>query len=202
MAGLATSYRFVDHSSVSFEPITKQGKLYVANLSPTLLILAPPVELVSSLESEAPFAYIRPVGEFATFLRDTEAFILDQCIKRKAEWFRKGLDDDALRHNFKSFFRDNDFKVKVADVAAFGVQKEPVGQEDIPVGKHVRCVLELSRICFGRQEFGAMWRLAQVREVEVPACMIQDERDDEDEPAGESVDECGGEPDADEHEFL
>ena len=201
-ACMASSYRSVDLTTLSFEPVAKQGKLYVANLSPALSVLTPPVELATPLDSDAPFAYVRPAGDFARFLHDVEAFVLDQCLKRKSEWFRKDLDDDALRNNFKSFFREGEFKVKVAgEVAAFGIKKEPIGPEDVRVGQQVRCVLELERVCFGRQEFGAMWRLVQVREVEVPACMIDDAAEDSDSGVSEDGRD-DDERDADEQEFL
>ena len=202
MAAPPSSYRAVDLSSLCFEPVAKQGKLYVANLGPPLQVLTPPVELVTAIEQ--PFAYVRPAGDFAAFLRRVEEVVLEESIRRKAEWFRKDIDDDALRHNFKSFFREGgDFKVKVAeDVCAFSLRKEPLGPEDVRVGQTVRCVLELGRVCFGRQEFGAMWRLVQAREVEVPPCLIAD--DDEGAQEDEQGSEQGGGEgdDADETEFL
>lgn len=187
----APSYKTIDLPSLSFEPVVKQNKLYVANLTNPVVIQTPPVALVSSLAEDVPFVYIRPTSEFAQFLKSVEAFVLEQSIRNRVDWFRKDLDADALRHNFKSFFREDDFKVKVTgDIASFNAAREPIGPEELDVGKQARCVLELTRICFGRQEFGAMWRLVQVREVVVPECMIDDaleeatsERSEDDEDA-------------------
>lgn len=195
----AAPYRTVDLASVEFEPVAKLNKLYVANLATPLTVLTPPVQLTTPIESDAAFAYIRPTGEFAQFLRDTEAHLLAQSIENKAAWFRKEVDDDALRHNFKSFFRDDEFKVKVDEqLAVFDAHKQPVGAEDLEAGVFARCVLELTRVCFGRQEFGAMWRLVQARVTSVPPCLIEDEAAEETEE-----EEDGDQPrDTDEQEFL
>lgn len=204
MASSAAYYTTVDLTAQAFEPLAKRNKLYVAALSPPLLVQTPPVELATSLgDADAPFAYLKPVGQFAEWLRSVEAWVVDTVIERKEEWLAsRGMDDDALRHNFKSFFRDEDggFKVKVEeDVAMFGVDASPAGVEEAVAGQSVRCVLELSRVCFGRQEFGAMWRLAQARLVDVPPCLIDDAAD-----AMADVDgsEDGAALDADEQEFV
>lgn len=205
MASPATYYTTVDLASLTFEPLAKLNSLYVAPLAQPLTVLTPPVELATSLgDGDEPFAYIRPIGRFADWLRGVEAWLLDECVRRKEEWFRKDIDDDALRHNFKSFFRDGgEFKVKVVpdEVAVFGVDKAPVGAEEATAGRHVRCVLDLSRICFGRQEFGAMWRLVQARLVDVPQCLIEDE-DEEDARDEDDASPDEAPADADEHEFL
>ncbi len=198
----AAYYTSVDLAAQAFEPLAKQNKLYVANLAPPLAVVTPPVQLASSLDAADDFAYLRPVGAFADWLQRAEAWVLDACIANKDAWFRKDVDDDALRHNFKSFFRDDTCKVRSAGVAVFGVDGAPAGIEEAVEGCHVRCVLELARVCFGRQEFGAMWRLVQARLVDVPACMIADvdEDADADDDAGDSDDQ---QPlDADEREFV
>lgn len=209
-----TYYTAVDLSTHAFEPLAKQNKLYVANLAPALTVVTPPVQLASSLaDADAPFAYLRPHGRLAAWLRDVEAWVLDACLANKGAWFRKDVDDDALRHNFKSFFRETgEFKVRTSaggDVAVFAEDGQPAGAEEAVEGRHVRCVLELSRVCFGRQEFGAMWRLVQARLVDVPPCLIHDDDDDEAadaEDAGAQDVHVGEEPeeplDADEQEFV
>ena len=198
----AVYYSAVDLAALDFDPMTKEGKLYVAALSPPLVVQTPPVALASALAEDeaAPFAYLAPTGGFARFLRDAEARILDRCVEHKAAWFRKDIDDEALRHNFKSFFRDSDFKVKVTgELVVFDADKNLVGREEAVEGRHARCILELVRVCFGRQEFGAMWRLVQAQLVEAPACLIDDAAEAEHEEAGEG----GQEGDAiDEQEFL
>lgn len=196
---MAAPYRVVDLASLAFEPVVKQNKLYVATLTTPLTVLTPPVQLASAIVPDTPFAYVRPTGDFAQFLRDTEAHILQSCIEHKAEWFRKEVEDDALRQNFKSFFRGDDFKVKVDEQAVlFDAHKQPIGPEDVAEGAYARCVVELTRVCFGRQEFGAMWKLVQARVVDVPPCLIEDEAAEETDPEEED-----GEPrDADEQEFM
>lgn len=199
---MARYYREVDLDAVTFEPVEQVNRLYVSSLTQPLSVLTPPVELASSLGGDEPFLYIRPTGGFAQFLRDAEARVLDESMRQKVTWFRREVEDDVLRHNFKSFFReDGAFKVKVqGEPAVFDAQRNAVGAEEATAGRLARCVLELVRVCFGRQEFGAMWRLAQARLVEVPPCLIDDEPGDADEQDAEE--EESGDADPDEQEFL
>lgn len=189
---LPAYYTTVDVGTLEFEAPAKQGRLYVAPLSPPLLVLTPPVELASALDgADGPFAYLRPTGRFAAWLRDVEARVLDACVARKAEWLRKDVDDDALRHNFKSFFGEGgELKVRVqpGEVGVFDAEGAPAGAEEAGAGTRVRAVLELARVCFGRQEFGAMWRLTQARVTPVPPCLIAD--DDTDDGADAAADEA------------
>lgn len=198
---MAAYFTSADLHAQQFEPLAKRNSLYVAALSPPLRIVTPPVRLLTPLaDPDATFAHLLPAGRFAAWLRDAEAWVLAECVRRKAEWFHREVDDDALRHRFKSFFRPEDgaFKVRAAagEVALFGEDGEPVGAEEVGEGQYVRCVLELPRLSFGRQEFGAMWRLVQARVVRVPECLIVPEDEGEDEesaPAGDGADTEDGE---------
>ena len=194
-------YKSVDVSDVAFEPLTKDNKLYVANLTPRLLVQSPPVKLASSYDPcGVPFVYLAPTGQFARFLRDVESTVLQRCIENKAEWFRKDIDDDVLRHNFKSFFKDESLKVKLAqDAAVFDRDRHPTGLEELVAGEGVRCILELTRICFGRQEFGALWRIVQAQLVPTPACLITATTDEEEDDQADASDGC---PSDDEHGTL
>jgi hypothetical protein len=170
--------------SLAFDPIEREGKLYVVKLQPKITIVTPPMTLASSLVDEdgeaLPFASLAPSAQFGGFLRRVEAAVLAACIAHKAEWFRRDLDDDALRSGFKTFLRPNGtVKVKVPDeVAAFDASAGAVVPGDIAAGAQVRGVLELAKISFGKTEFGAMWKLVQVREVTVPRCLIDDTGDE------------------------
>lgn len=195
----AAYYKAIDLAAQEFEPLTKESKLYVARLSPPVVVQTPPVQLATAVDPEnVPFVYLRPTAQLRAFFADVEAWVLEACLQRKREWLRKDVDDDALRHNFKSFFRDDDFKVKVGeDVAIFDAAREPAATQDAEEGRHVRCVLELARVCFGKQEFGAMWRLVQAQLVEVPPCLIDDAADAESEAS-----DLGGGEEPEEQEFV
>lgn len=203
MASAPQYYKAVDLGSLQFEPLTKLNKLYVANLAAPLSVQTPPVELATGL-GEGDFACIKPSGQFLQWLRDVEDAILERAVQNKADWFRKELSTDVLRHNFKSFFRDDgQFKVRTdGDVPVFDAQKNAVGSEEAAPGTSVRCVLELVRVCFGRQEFGAMWRLVQARLVDPQPCLIDDAAEVDDDVPVPVSDDDGGEADVDEQEFL
>lgn len=206
---MAQYFRSVDLQALEFEPVAKHNRLYVAALAPTLRVQTPPVQLATALGDDEPFALLRPTGPFAQFLRDAEARVLATCVQRKGEWFPHEVDDDELRHNFKSFFVGDDggsFKVKVlpGELAVFDAAGAPAGPEEAGAGCHVRCVLELARVCFGRREFGAMWRLAQARVVDVPPCLIDEgaEEEAEGEAEEEEAAAAAAEEDPEQREFA
>lgn len=168
----------------AFEPMEREGKLYVVRLRPKILVQTPPLALTSSLVDDdgepLTFAHLAPAGQFAAFLRRAEAAVLDACLAHKHDWFRKDFEDDALRSGFKTFLRPNGtIKVKVPeDVAVFDVAKRPIPPGDAPAGSQVRCILELAKISFGKTEFGAAWKLVQVRSIAQPRCLIDDTADE------------------------
>lgn len=192
----AAYYSRIDFpAALAFDAPMKEGKLYVANAAPPLVISTPPVTLSTPLSSTIQHALVTVTGAFAGFLRDVETRVLETCIENKDTWFNSPKDEELLRHDFKSFLVDDGtMKLRVSPtLAVYDASGNPVGPEEADVGQQVRCVWELPRICFGSREFGALWRLVQVRFVEVQPCLIADE---------ESASE-GGEPydDVDEQEF-
>ena len=199
---MVSPYRSVSTKELKYGPIVKDttARLYVVPLAPPLVVQTTPIALETSLaDPEVPFVYIRPEGTLETFFRDTETAVGDACIANKNEWFSiaKTLEDDVLRRGFKSFFMDNGLKLKVpADVACFDAAKKPMGREDLPAGTVVRLVLELSRVCFGRHEYGAAWRVVQVQAVPT-TCLIMDDAPLDD---GPGPDDSGS--DSDINEFL
>jgi hypothetical protein len=174
-------YRSVDLSSLSYGTMTKDtsARLYVVPLTTELRIQTTPMTLTTSLEDpEVPFVYVSPDASLTKFFQDTEASIGDACIAHKNEWFAvaKNLEDDVLRRGFKSFFDvDKGFKLKVAsDVPCFDASRQPIGREDVPAGTVVRAILELSRVCFGKHEYGANWKVTQLQCVPTE-CLIETE---------------------------
>jgi hypothetical protein len=174
------------------------ARLYVVPLDPEIVIQTTPMTLTTGLEDpDVSFAYVQPDAKLETFFRDTEKTIADACIEHKNDWFAvaKNLEDDALRRGFKTFFSDHGFKVKVSpDVPCFDASKNPVGREDIPAGTIIRAILELSRVCFGRHEYGSTWKILQLQIVPT-VCLIKDEEVVADE-------ESGNHSDSDVDEFL
>lgn len=177
----ATYFKTVSIEATQFEPLTREGKLYISALSPPLQVSTPPIRLGTGVSAtDLPFVYVNPEGAFKQFLQDVEARVLDACIENKDAWFDKGVEEDYLRQNFKSFFSDAGFKVRVTDdVAVFDPRRTLVAPEEAEAGCLVRCVLELARICFGKREFGAMWRLVQVQLLDEPRCLIEDDRSED-----------------------
>lgn len=176
MAEPVVYYRDVNLEELQFEEIRKEGSVYVVGLTRPLLIQAPPTTLVSALDEGVTFAYLAPVGQFAAFLKGVETAVLDACLANKGAWFRREIDDEALRCSFKSFFRPNGtIKVQAPeDLLVFGPDRQLASRHDIQAGSPVRAILELHKIVFGKTEFGAMWTAVQLQAAAVPKCLIDD----------------------------
>lgn len=179
---MARPFRTVDLSAVAYGPMTKDtaARLYVVPLEDPIRIVTTPVTLASDIgDPDVPFVYASVDSTLNAFLTRVEDTIADACIANKNEWFAiaKTLEDDVLRRGFKSF-RDADkgWKFKVPeDLACFSHDKKPIGREDLRVGDTVRLALELTRVCFGKHEYGASWKVLQVQTVQTECLIPPDE---------------------------
>jgi len=206
-------YRHLDLAAAlapdRFLPLDKVGGLYVARLRAPLLVQTPPLTLASPLDDEdgspLPHAHVSVPRAFQAFVQRAEELVLEACLANKASWFRRPLEDDSLRASFKTFYKPGGaLKIKVPrDALVFDAAGQVLCREDVVPGTAVRCLLELSRVCFGRTEFGAMWSLAQAQTAPAPPpppkCMIVQGADLEDEPCGAAA---GPDGDSEVHEFL
>ena len=200
------SYARVDAATHlrDFDPLEKAGGVYVARLREPLLVQTPALALVSPLDdddgSPLPHMHLKLPKNFLAFARRTEDAVLAACLDNKAAWFRRPMDDDALRASFKPFCKGGALKVKLPrDAPIFDEDGTVMDRDEVAVGTHVRCILELSRVCFGRTEFGAMWTLVQAQTCSVdrapaPRCLIDPAID-----VGAHVDAA---QDLEAHEFL
>lgn len=167
----------------AFLPLEKVGGLYVASLATPLLVQTPPVTLASPLDDEdgtpLPHVHLALPRDACQFAQRVEDLVLEACLANKEAWFRRPLEDATLRASFKPFFKAGEraLKVKVPrDALVFDDAGTLLCHGDVAVGSTVRCLLELSRVCFGRTEFGAMWSLRQAQRAPAPPppprCMI------------------------------
>lgn len=191
----------------AFEELQKQGNLYVAPLAAPLLVQTPPLTLGSPLEDEdgspLPHAHLGLPKAVEHFARAAERAVLEAALTNKAAWFRRPIEDASLRASFKQFCREGHLKVRVPrDALVFDSGGTLVTRESVAVGSSARCLLELSKVCFGRTEFGAMWTLVQAQLAAAPPppprCMID--------PGVEAAAPAAGiqaeDADQDVHEFL
>lgn len=196
---MAIPYRNVNLGALTYGNMIKDtsARLYVVPIEPVVTIQTTPITLVTGLEDPTvSFAYVQPDPKLEAFFKETEKTIADACIANKNQWFAvaKNLDDDALRRGFKTFFGDTGFKVKVPpEVPCFDAAKKPVGREDLSAGTVVRAIMELSRVCFGRHEYGSTWKVVQLQIVPTE-CLIKDDVVVEE--------EAGDHSDSDVDEFL
>ena len=204
MAAPLQPFRSVKFDELVYAPMIKDtsARLYVVPIDPPVLVTSPPTKTASAFEEGVPFAFLQPEGAFAAFLKKSEDAILDACLANKATWFAMQHEDEALRRGFKSFFKeDGTFKIKVpSDVAFFDAKGRPIDRDDVPAGTTIRAVLELSRVCFGRHEFGSTWKLVQAKLVETECLIIDDPPADDNDDTQEPAD--GDDSDSDANEFL
>lgn len=174
----------VDPSSLAFQPMRRDGTKYVVPLTREVLVVTPPLGVSSLVDEDGEAAGVvwlrATAGPFADFARAVEASVLDRVIANKREWLRKDVPDDSLRTSFKSFLGPEGLRVKGgADVAAFGADRT-LTDLSLVRGPRVRAVLSLRAVTFGKTEFGCLWRLVQVIDAPEPACLFQDDPDDDD----------------------
>lgn len=165
--------------SISFGDLEKETRLYAVQLSDPLVVQTPAVVLASDLTGEPEsVAFLKVPSQVANFVKTVDSWILDQAIAHKADWFKNAeVSDDTLRGSFKCFLKEEGtggiLKVRIGDnLTCFGSDKSVVDATDIHVGTQIRCVLTLGKVSFGRHEFGAIFRVSQIRVL--PDCLIDD----------------------------
>lgn len=202
-------YSKVDPAAAAsgFEDVRKVGSLYAAPLRTPLVVQTPALTLVSPLRDEdgAPVttAHLKLPRGFDAFASDVESAVLAAALENKEAWFRRPLDDDVIRASFKAFAKGGTLKVRwPRDAPVFdedGALTDADAADAVQPGARVRCLLELSRVTFGRTEFGAKWTVLQARAApgkQAVTCAIDPSVEDP-EPA-----EPAGDDDAEARDFL
>lgn len=156
-------------------PPQKVDRQYVARLSEPIRIQTPSLTLLSALEDEegafVPHVHLKLTRGFHAFAKSVESMVLDACLAKKDEWFAgRRFTDDQVRASFKSLCKPGgSLKVNAPESAVlFDESDEVIGRDEVPAGSSVALILELSKVCFGRTEFGAMWTLVQARMMPPP----------------------------------
>lgn len=179
-ASLPRAYTRVDVAAElapdAFEGVQKTGSAYAARLHQPVLVQTPPVVLLSSLadcaDSHVTHAHLKvsSAPRFVQFVEGVEEALLSTSLASKDTWFRHSVHDDVLRASFRSFYKAGALRVRVPrDALLFDEEGQVVGRDAVPIGSTLRCLLELSKVTFGRTEYGAMWSLVQAQVVPAPA---------------------------------
>ena len=194
-------YRRVDTAAAlapeAFEPMDGA----TARLRAPLLVQSPTVVLASPTWDDGecpPHVHLAVRPPFAAFATEAEEAVLRAALANKDDWFRGRADDRTIVAAFKPLCKATGH-LKVAlppEVQVFDASGELLAAADLAVGDHVRCILRLDGITFGRTEFGAMWTLVQAQTrppppapPSPPRCLLSAEDDEEEggpkpEPAG------------------
>jgi hypothetical protein len=157
--------------------LVKDGNLYTCPLdAPIVIQTSSSVTSSAGISPEEPFAHLSiPPGAETDFFKAAEAKVLEHCVRSREAWFKDGTTDDALQESFKSFFDAGLLKVRISDdLAVFDESKALVETGVVEAGVPIRVVLELTRACFGKTTFGAMWKLLQVQIVTPPRYLFAD----------------------------
>lgn len=182
-SSVPTYYSKVDlpaRFEVPLGAVTKEGRLSVAKFETPLLVQTPPVPLTIVSDNVIWFA---PSPAFHRFLSETEAHLKAAMVKFTS------YEAEAVDNAFKSFFDDDgNFKIRLSsDFALFDESGGAVDPLDdafaLAEGDTVRFVLEMDRACFGKTEFGGLWRAVQGSRVPPPpACLLQPEEPEPEAP--------------------
>jgi hypothetical protein len=158
----------------TFRAMQKVHDMYFVPFECPVVVQTPVVRLVDSTKKSA---ILKISNKFSTFVQEFENTILTAA-QTHTEWFKKiPVEDDAIKNGFKSFLNNDCLTVKLdEDFAAFDSSGNFMNDEIVaPV--NVRCILEVSGICFGSVEFGALFTLRQAQIVQIPKCVIQTPKD-------------------------
>jgi hypothetical protein len=170
---------FTDANPVSladnFLEMRKQGGVYFVPFKKTLVVQTPVFKLSESVTSGS--VTLKITKGFAMFVKEIEQTILNAAFVNKSSWFRTELTNEIITEGFKSFMNEYDLKVKVSEeLTSFDEEGNYIENNfKTPVG--VRCILELTGICFGKLEFGSMFTLTQVQTTKIPKCVINASRE-------------------------
>jgi hypothetical protein len=189
-------YKNIDFEEhVTFQEMRAEGRLHVVPFTVPVSVQTPPMTLATEPCNEdgerLPFVNVVAPKPFLDFLTRFEEHLVHSSIDNKKEWFKKKLDDDAVRECFKSFMRPGGvLKLKLTDATqAFDASGKLMRLEDIAIESRIRCIVEANRVSFGKQEFGSVLRIVQMQVLSDPPCMLLDDNasiisygsDDEDE---------------------
>jgi len=166
-------YEDIQVEAIRFMEVKKNKNVYVVPFERPLVIQTPVSNLLGRVDKAT--TSLALTKGFASFVRDLEEYVVQSAIDNKDEWFRSKLDDDAIRQSFKSFLGPRDvLKVRVSDdVASFDSTGHQIDNDEVDKDSRVRCLLELTGICFGRVEFGIMFTVVQIQTRQKPVCEIK-----------------------------
>ncbi len=156
-----------------FGEMRKVNGVYFVPLRKPLLVQTPVLRLVSPVSGDSTILQVS--DGFAKFIKSHEESILKLTKENKAKWFKNGIEDSALDNGFKSFLESDTLKVKISDeFASFDIGGNFT---DICTPAEVRCILEISGVCFGSAEFGSITSLVQAQLAKLPRCSIKQTRE-------------------------
>lgn len=177
-------------NNIQFEDVHREGNMYAVKFKEKLLIQTPPVvcrdSLVNSKGDLLPYLYVVPDPAFAEWLDAFDDHMLEQAHNHKDAWFRSHTTRTDIDQSFKRYFKDNVLRLKLSEgVMLVDSARKPVEARDIKPDSRIRVIMELSRILFGRTEFGCVWKAPQVMIHATKECLFVDTDEDDDVPQDE-----------------
>ena len=178
-----------DPASLAFEPLAKSGSIYVAKLSQPLFVQTPPMVCCSDLTAGGaddlhPYLFVKADPALMAFLTKCEEALVQKATGEcKAAWFPR-TDDHAIRGSLRSYLKPAEgiakFKVD-PEVAVYDSDPEPgqASSSAVVQKSRIQAIIAATRVCFGKTEWGMLWRVVQVRVQATPRSMFQPEADGE-----------------------
>jgi hypothetical protein len=175
----------VDPASIEFGDVVVDGARVSVPLKTALSVFTGPVVLCNapldpSDYEPVPFLTVKPTTAIGKrFFEAVEARLLAVAQSNSKEWFN-GADTEVIKNSLKSFVKDGSVKLRLAsDAVAFDAQGDASDLSEFLAGDTVRAVVETSAARLGKQEFGIVWRVVQLRRTPKAVCLIKDTDTDE-----------------------
>lgn len=179
-----------DASALSFGEVRKDGGKVTVPFGPASIVtgvVALKGGLVDADGTVAPFAKLALGDADAAAFEAFEEALLAAAKEKREEWFgSKDVSDEHVEGAFKRFFEKGALKARVtAKTFAFDSAGNAADVASFAGGDKAKALLSASVVRIGKNEFGAVWTLDQLRAAKKPvACLIADEPesivDDED----------------------
>ena len=168
--------------ALDVSPLTRSGNEVYAALAEPLYVVTSPQKL-TAVDLDLKTAHVDCSDSVRDFISALEKRVADVVVANKSAWFpaasgkKTEPEDAAIRARFKSFFLPSgDYRFKLSlDAEAFGDSGAPIDIAEVEAGARVRLVLEVTRVSFGKREYGVSIRIKQLRVARQPVCLIVDD---------------------------
>lgn len=179
------SFRSIDVAGVQFaDVVTVDGKVSVPLQAPLMVLTGPSVICTDPVDPKTyevnPFLTVKPLSSACkSFFEAFETRVLQVALENAQTWFN-GADAGVVETSLKKFVKNGSVKLRLpSDVDAFDEAGTRCDIAEFAPGDTVRAIVETSAARLGKQEFGIIWTVVQVRKMPKAVCLITGDGEDD-----------------------